>query len=406
MSEFVVALSAYECNPDLGSEAGVGWQTLLAASGLATRVVLITRPYEAQLLTGRLPGNVQVVTFEVPGFQRIPLRSGPFVRFHYLIWQLLLARCILKEHWLDDVNVAHHVTYATDWQPTGLVRAASILGIPTLLGPVGGGPTTGRSALKYYSIRGKLGWLCRKLYKAPARKYIAARDLKRADYVAALNREIARDLAALRRDDVQIVPNFVFPAAVTSPVPHGELPISSDNKLLIFAGRLHSWKGPYLAVATMRCLAAEYELAFVGSGPEEAGLRRLVERLGLTARVHFVGRLERPAFLKMLADADCLLQPSFEDSCPGVVGEAIVLGTPVVALDQGGAAELLEQDPASRGQVVSLGTRDLPRALAGAVQTVSRMPRGSASTAFSAEAFSTRLDDMYRATVAAARKQR
>ena len=343
--------------------------------------------------------NVDVVAVDFPPFERIQLRSGAIVRLHYLFWQVLVARVARTRNWLDGVDLAHHVTYATDWQPAGLIAAARRVGVPSFLGPVSGGPTAKASALPYYSMRGRLGWLIRRLYKPLARRCLAASSIKRADLVTALNRETAELLAGIRNKPVGIMPNFVMPANLRGSQPSANREEKAAGRHLMLAGRLHSWKGPYLALATMERLGPNYSLTIIGSGPEASGIRRAAHIRGLSERVRILQQESRADFLSRLASVDCLFHPSFEDSCPGVVGEAISLGTPVVALDRGGTAELRDLAPGAAVFLACHSAEDLPGELARAVELAAAHAGRIGSRAFEPNAFSERLQEVYQSTL-------
>ena len=78
----------------------------------------------------------------------------------------------------------------------------------------------------------------------------------------------------------------------------------------------------------------------VGSGPDLSRLRALTERLELNPRVEFVARVSQHDLWEMMRAADVLLVPSLRDDGPVLSIEAQALGVPVIALDQGGPAEL------------------------------------------------------------------
>jgi N-acetyl-alpha-D-glucosaminyl L-malate synthase BshA len=78
----------------------------------------------------------------------------------------------------------------------------------------------------------------------------------------------------------------------------------------------------------------------VGDGPEYGRTRELVEGLGLTDRVRFVGVVDEVA--PLLAEADLLLLPSETESFGLVALEAMASGVPVIASRVGGLPEVVE----------------------------------------------------------------
>ncbi|MBE7560967.1 N-acetyl-alpha-D-glucosaminyl L-malate synthase BshA [bacterium] len=92
-------------------------------------------------------------------------------------------------------------------------------------------------------------------------------------------------------------------------------------------------------------------LVFVGSGPTEALAREQAERLGVAARVEFVGRVLDVG--KVLAGSHLLLSTSEMESFGMSIAEAMACGVPVVAYRVGGIPEVVGDCPAV--ELVELG---------------------------------------------------
>ena len=86
----------------------------------------------------------------------------------------------------------------------------------------------------------------------------------------------------------------------------------------------------------------EARLTIAGSGPQEAELRQLVTDLGLQARVHFTGRLDRDDMAALYREADAMLNPSLADNMPNSVLESMASGVPVVSTDVGGVPYIVQ----------------------------------------------------------------
>lgn len=76
-------------------------------------------------------------------------------------------------------------------------------------------------------------------------------------------------------------------------------------------------------------------------GRDDPGpFRRLAERLGISASVHFSGPMDRVAACYHAADV--LIHPTYYDPCSRVVLEAVTFGLPVIGTSFDGATDVLE----------------------------------------------------------------
>ena len=109
---------------------------------------------------------------------------------------------------------------------------------------------------------------------------------------------------------------------------------------VLYAGRLAPEKGVHLLAEAYECARdrdGRLHLVLAGGGPAEPELR---ERLGSTAT--FLGWLEGDDLPRAYASADLFCFASQTDTFGQVILEAQASGLPVVAVDAGGPAELID----------------------------------------------------------------
>jgi glycosyltransferase involved in cell wall biosynthesis len=116
-----------------------------------------------------------------------------------------------------------------------------------------------------------------------------------------------------------------------------------DRPALLYAGRLVRWKGvEYLLRALPQVAPSTTHLWIAGEGPYEPDLRALCAKLGITDRVHFLGRVEQPKLAALYRSCAALVATSFVNETFGMaLCEAMACGTPVVASDFGGFREVV-----------------------------------------------------------------
>jgi glycosyltransferase involved in cell wall biosynthesis len=123
--------------------------------------------------------------------------------------------------------------------------------------------------------------------------------------------------------------------------------LDPERRYLLFVGRLDDRVkriGVLIrAFAALLHHFADADLLIVGNGEDEENLRGLAAE-HTPGRIRFLGWCSGPAALTPLYNAaECLLLPSRSEGFPAVVGEAMACGTPVLASDVGGIAELVDE---------------------------------------------------------------
>ena len=116
---------------------------------------------------------------------------------------------------------------------------------------------------------------------------------------------------------------------------------------LISVGNLVENKGHHIAIEALSQLE-NFNLVVVGEGPERQALEFLASRIGVNSRVAFAGRIEQMDLPVYYSAADILVLPSSREGWPNVLLEAMACGTPVVATDVGGVAEIVTTNVAGR----------------------------------------------------------
>jgi len=140
-----------------------------------------------------------------------------------------------------------------------------------------------------------------------------------------------------------------------------------DRKLLGCSGRLEKLKGQKLLIESLRHLPDSVQVVLAGSGSYEDRLRAEATALGVSQRVHFLGRVDdMPRFYQAL-DFFCL--PSFKEGMPLSPLEAQACGIPSIVTDVGGSRESLCQ---ATGTLIPPGNA---MAIVSAVEGMLQRPR-------------------------------
>lgn len=340
-----VLISAYACEPDMGSEPGVGWNFVTTMAAKHDVWVLTRANNRARIeaaLKKRPTRGLSFVYYDLPRWARWWKRGGIGVQLYYYLWQLGAIRAGRNVHREVGLDVSHHVTFVRYWTPA----AAAFVGTPFVWGPVGGGESMpeaffrelGPAERRYELLRAVMRWL-------GERDPLVRATCRRVDVGFATTKESLVRIERLTRAAVEELSEVAIPE--DDLVLLGSRARVRDGADILFfsAGRLIGWKGYHLslrAFAEAGLTNARYVMA--GDGPMREQLELLVDELGIRERVVFLGAVPRAEVLVWLAKADVFVHPSLHDSGGWATLEAMAAGLPVICLNLGGPATQVTPD--------------------------------------------------------------
>ena len=344
-----IAVFAYACEPGEGSEPGVGWMWARMLTSLGD-VWIVTRANNRAAIESEIDSvpekdRLHFLYVDLPTWARFWKRGSRGLRLYYLMWQIAayrkLRRLRIRE---GPFDIAWHVTLATIW----LGSLAPLISNTFVYGPVGGGVNPPLRLLPSLGPKGIVYEAARVLVRSLGRlaNPLARLAWRRADLILVQNPEAKRSVPKRHRSKCVVFPNVVLEEADTF-IPQ----VTRAHRTALFAARLLPWKGGALAIRTIAEVPG-WRLIICGRGPDEARLRKIADRYGVTDMVEFRGWLPREELLQLMSSGTpAFLLPSLHDEAGWAVVEAMSSGCPVVGLDVGGPAVLLGDKavPARRG---------------------------------------------------------
>lgn len=355
-----ILLSAYACEPDRGSEPGVGWGWATELARVGHEVTVLTRAANRAAIDSKpAPENLRFLYFDLPRWAQ-RMRQLPGGRaLYYVLWQWLAARMVRRRFPSLPFDLVQHVTYVSVRFPSFM----GSLGIPFYFGPVSGGeavPPTLRAGFP-------AGARCKEGLRDLSNRLVALDPLMRRTFRQASRILVTPDTLPLLPHGIggKVVQALAVGLPGRYPEPretHREIP----HLRALYVGRLLHWKGVDLAlraVALAREAGCDISFTVVGDGPAKERLVRLCGELRLDGRVRWMGRVPQSQVGEFYRDADVLLFPSLRDSGGMVVLEALSHGLPVITTNLGGPGAIV--NPSCGWTVMTEGRT--PEALARSV---------------------------------------
>jgi glycosyltransferase involved in cell wall biosynthesis len=201
----------------------------------------------------------------------------------------------------------------------------------------------------------------------------------RADRVICQSTAMANDLTReinLPEQNMIVLPNPIELERLRSAVSETYGSWTGSGPHLLAIGRLSREKGFDLllqALVTVREQFAHCRLVIAGSGPEEAALKALSDRLGLESAVTFAGYVDDPSIY--FPGASLFVLSSRHEGLPNALLEAAAGGLPIVASPASdGIRDLLRGQPGT-WLATEVSTKALAETLLAALTSLETLQR-------------------------------
>ena len=222
---------------------------------------------------------------------------------------------------------------------------AADLGVPLVIGPVGGGLDTPAAFMEEGSTDPWFVHLRRFDALRLRHDPVLRRSYEAADCVFGIAPYVAEQLSGVAIKRLEIMSE----TAIHEVPPVTVRERKDDVVRALFVGRLVRTKGAREAICA---LALNKDLPLVldiiGEGPDRAACQALVEANGLADRVTFWGRQPQDVVMRHYQSADIFVFPSFREPGGNVTLEAMSFGLPLIVCDRGGPAAAVNDDCAYR----------------------------------------------------------
>ncbi|WP_211831080.1 glycosyltransferase family 4 protein [Kistimonas asteriae] len=348
-----VLLSAYACEPNKGSEPGVGWHWAIEISKLGHQVTVLTRSNNKKNIEDKLGGmtnrNLNFYYYDLPRWLAFWKKGGRGVHLYYMLWQIGAYFVAKKLNRRKQFDLVHHITFVSARQPSFM----GLLGMDFIFGPVAGGDTIPHKLRNNFSIKNKVreglrDWINSAVKYDPlmrctfssAKKIVVTSEQTLSMIPEKYHQKCSMQLA-IGIDSILLKENKK--SFDNRQKKYCSRDINSSLKIL-YVGRFDYLKAIDIAlmsfaVAIENGLNATFTL--VGEGPEESELKKICKQLKVDQCVNWVQWLPQDELNDVYRAHDIFFFPSLRDSGGMVVLEALSNGLPVICFDLGGPGKIV-----------------------------------------------------------------
>ncbi|MBQ5644069.1 MAG: glycosyltransferase family 4 protein [Bacteroidaceae bacterium] len=332
-----IFVSAYACEPGLGSEIGVGWHWVLEMSKHFELWVLTRESnrgtIEPWIALHHEFSGIHFLYFDLPKWARFWKKGMRGVRTYYNIWQLCTNRIVKRTMRKNDIKVFHHLTYGNVlWKVSSYGQKQFFV-----WGPVGGLETIPAEYSSQYARKSRLiEWVRRMAVKALPLNFGFKKRCRCADLILCKT-EITRDLIPARHRAKAVL--FTDVAVEQQPKVTTASGNNSDRVEFITVGRLDAWRGFDLVIESFARVAKTHKkihLTIVGKGADKERLKGIINKLGLQEQVTFTGKVAMDEYYRLLAASDVVVNASLKEGAVTVSFDSMAMGKPLICLDTTG----------------------------------------------------------------------
>ena len=361
-----ILLSAYACEPGKGSEPGVGWNWTIELARMGHEVTVMTRANNRETIATAMqwlePLPLTFIYFDLPHWMKWWKRGRRGVHLYYQLWQMGIYRVARRLVIDNTFDIVHHLTFTVFRQPSYLGR----LGIPFMIGPLGGGEFAPRALERELPVRARIlelsRWMGNQLaLRSPAVKAM----LKSATVILCKTPETLHALPALYRSkcvmQVEIGVDHAWLA--------DEIMVPKSPEFL-YVGRLLCLKGIHLSMEALAVALRhrnDIRLTIVGRGQDKGWLVRRARQLGIEQAMTWRDWMPRDMLRDEYRKALAFIMPSLHDSSGNVIYESLALGTPVICLHTGGPGEIVPEGGGFRIVTIGRSRHEVVNDLANAI---------------------------------------
>ena len=334
-----ILLSAYACEPNKGSEPGVGWNW---ATRLAEKceVVVITRRNNRVVIEEAIKEkkllNIKFYYFDVSGyFLKLKNKIPGGVSLYYKLWQKKVLDFAKSVQEKEHCDIVHHITYNEFRTPGELYK----LGIPYVWGPIGGGQLFNKVFCHaYFRKRDVIFEYLRNVYTVFLGKH--SKTIKEVERQASAI--VIADCSTYNLLKLDGVYRLFETAYDLNRNPIKPVYRKNGRIKLLWVGNIIPRKGLKLLIEALgESTYRNFELDVIGDGKDKENCIELAAKYGLSNQISFHGKMDYNAVNAMYDNADLFLFTSIRDTSGNVVIEAMSHGLPTIAFNHHGVSEIV-----------------------------------------------------------------
>jgi len=340
-----IFVSAYACEPNSGSEIGVGWHWILEMSKYYDLWVLTRlsnkQNIENWVVDNKYLNNVRFIYYDLPLLMRFWKKGMRGVRFYYILWQYFSNRLVKCTMQVNDIKIYHLLTYGNALWPASKYGQKQFF----IWGPTGGLDTIASEYSKYYDLKGRLIEFFRRLIvKTLPVNYGFNRRCKNADLILCKTGFTKKRIPRKYQDK-----SIVFTDVAVDQDIRKSLFQTNDMDITNYltVGKLDAWRGFDLIIEAFELAILKNKrinLTIVGDGQDWNRLKKLIYSKGLSNHIRMTGKVTMKEYQQYMNETNVVINAALKEGAVTTSFDAMALGKPLICIDTQGYTRAFTND--------------------------------------------------------------
>ena len=336
MEKKKIFISAYACEPNMGTEIGVGWHWALEMSHYFEVWVLTRKSNQSNIeqwmKESEIKYDIHFIYFDLPKALRFWKKGLRGVRTYYVLWQCLTNGIVRKTMKENDIHIYHLLTYGNSLWPASRYGTKQFF----VWGPTGGVDSIPYEYSKHYPVKSKLvEWVRRMVVRTLPLNVGFQSRCKNADLIFCKSNSMYQAVPekyrkkAMLFTDVAVEPR-VYDRNSTS---------DKDKTKYIVVGRFDPWRGFDVLLEAFAGVVEknpDLELEIIGDGSDRERLQGIVRKCSLETNVKMAGKVPIDVYYEKMASCDVVVNSCLKEGAVTAAFDALSFGKPLIGIDTGG----------------------------------------------------------------------
>lgn len=337
---------AYACEPNEGSEPGVGWNWSVELQKYFDVTVITRSNNQTKIENYEKNTGVRFLYCDAPEFFKSFKRGQKGLHLYYLMWQITAFKYAKRIFAKTRFDYVMSLTFGNMWLPTFAHR----LDAKFIWGPLGGGEGVPKVWINKMSFKQKLFEVIRNINKKiPFTNPWFYQICKKSDLIIVRTNDSLECIPQKYKDKcIVCIETGISEEDIKS---YLDVHSVKEKKTIDFicSGKMVPYKQFDIAIEAFAKICSDTNigvLSIVGDGPEMGRLKSIVKKKGIDNKVIFHGQVPREDAMDLMNKADVVLLPSAREGGSWIMFEAMLMRKPVICFDTSGMHVIETKDTA------------------------------------------------------------